>query len=372
MAQVLPHFCPRCGTPSIAGQSFCARCGFVFSASSTVAHSPSAQQQPRSAVWQNSGPAAVFPQRTQKRKMGKGGFVVILLLLLILIGTGGYIAIGLAGIHLPGFDNGVVAGNTQPSVTTTQINTAVTYAGVDLTVLTAQQAESFADDPHTATTGMVRLHMQEQNKTSTRVSWSYYDIARLLLPGKNTVAPTFVQAKVAIASGVTQQSSIDFAVPTGTPINQLLLRLGASNEAQMDIPLTGQADLSKYAPKTVKLSATMSYVGLDWTLASATSQLSIAGQQASKNMAYLVVALKVDNTLSQRAIPGSAYDYARLVAGSTTFLPKNTTLPVAFDAGETDQTGTVTFLIPQESTAFTLILLAQGGADQASTDFQLT
>jgi hypothetical protein len=111
-------------------------------------------------------------------------------------------------------------------------------------------------------------------------------------------------------------------------------------------------------------------MGLDWTLVSATSQLSIAGQQASKGMVYIVVALQVDNTLSQQAIVGSAYTYARLKSGKITAAPKNTTLPVSFDQGETGKTGTITFLMPQSSVAFTLIFLPQGGADQASTDFQ--
>src|SRR5207249_6181089 len=117
--------------------------------------------------------------------------------------------------------------------------------------------------------------------------------------------------------------------------NQLTLRLGASNEAQMDIPLTVHANLSKYAPKTVKLSGTVSYMGLNWTLVNAIRQFSIVGQQASKNMVYLVLALKVDNILSQKAIVGSAYNYIRLQAGNARFAPKDTTLPVAFDTGAT-------------------------------------
>ncbi len=88
-------------------------------------------------------------------------------------------------------------------------------------------------------------------------------------------------------------------------------------------------------------------------------------------MLYLVLTLSVDNILSQQAIPGSAYDYIRLQAGNTTFTPKDTTLPVSFDTGATGKTGTVTFLAPQGTTAFTLMFLAQGGSDAASIDFQL-
>src|SRR2546429_9854421 len=99
-------------------------------------------------------------------------------------------------------------------------------------------------------------------------------------------------------------------------------------------------------------------------------QLKYGGQQASKGMTYVVVTLQVDNTLSQQAITGSPFDYARLKAGNTTAAPKLTDLPVSFDTGEKGKTGTITFLVPGNSTTLTLIFLPQSGADQATTDFQ--
>ena len=202
------------------------------------------------------------------------------------------------------------------------------------------------------------------------MSWLYANIARLLLPGKSTAAPTFVRANVGIAPGATQKSTVDFAVPIDDKVNQLILRLGAANEAQMDIPLTSHADLGKYSPKTIQPNGQMIYMGLNWTLTKATEQLSIAGQQASKGMTYVIVTLQVDNTLSQQAITGSPFDYARLKAGNTTAAPKLTDLPVSFDTGEKGKTGTITFLVPGSNTALTLIFLPQSGADQATTDFQ--
>ncbi len=381
MAQTLPRFCPRCGTPTVAGQRFCANCGLVM-----IAAPAETELAPRSAypqystqstesetqalppTWGSNLPTSSPSRPPQKRTFGRVGCVLVFLLLLIVSGAGSYLAAGLLGFQLPGFGGG--GSVTQPPVTTTQVNSSITYAGVDLTILSAQQSQSFVDDPNTTTTGMVRLHIQEQNKTSRQVSWLYYDIARLILLGNRSVSPTFVKAKVGIAPGATQTSIVDFAVPTGDKIDHLTLRLGGANEVQMDIPLTGHADLSEYGPRTVNLTGQMLYQGLNWTLVSATSQLSIDGQQASKGMVYIILTLKVDNTLSQQAIPGSAYDYARLKSGSTTASPKNTTLPVSFDAGATGQTGTVTFLMPQGSTAFTLIFLPVGGAAQATTDFQ--
>jgi hypothetical protein len=291
----------------------------------------------------------------------------VLLLLLVLLGAGSYLVAAALGYRLPDFLGGKL---TQTPITTTQINSTVTYVGVDLTILSAQQSQSFIDDPNTTSTGMVRLNIQEQNNTTVKVSWLYNDSARLLLPDKTLVAPTYIHAHVGIAPGATQKSFLDFAVPTNDKINQLTLRIGAANEVQLDIPLTGQADLHKYSPKNVNLDGQMLYLGLNYTLVKATSQLSVAGQQASKGMAFIVVALKVDNTLSQQVIPGSPYDYARLKAGNTTAAPKYTDLLVSFDSGETGQSGTITFLVPQSGRAFTLVLLPQSGAGQATTDFQ--
>ena len=91
-------------------------------------------------------------------------------------------------------------------------------------------------------------------------------------------------------------------------------------------------------------------------------------------MRYITVTLSVDNTLSQEAIPGSPYTYMRLKTGTTLLSPVGSTLPISFATGETGKMGTVTFLAPQKSTAFTLLLQPQGtasGFDPDSADFQI-
>ncbi len=309
----------------------------------------------------------------QKRR-GKGRWILVLFALLVVLGVLGYFGAGVLGYPLPGLSTGNNGGGTQSPITTTALNSTASYAGVALTLLNAQQAQNFTDDPNTTTTGMVRLSLQEENKTAVQVNWLYSDIARLLLPNGVALSPTYVKAHTGIAPGAKQTSFVDFSVPSSTKISQLTLRLGTSNEAQMDIPLTENADLTKYQPKTTTLNRKMQYMGLDWMLTNATLQWSIDGQQASKGMRYLVVTLSVNNTLSQVAIPGSAYDYIQLQSGSTTAELKKTTLPVSFDPGVMGKTGTVVFLIPQDAISFTLLLLPQkqNGNDTASVDFQLT
>ena len=306
----------------------------------------------------------------QRRRRGRVGLVIALLLVAILA-IAGYFLAALLGVPLPG----AVNLSSQPPVTTVSVNETVTYAGAAITVLNAQQAQRFVNDPNSGNDGMLRLNLKEQNNTGVSIARSYADIARLVLPGGSTVTPVYVKAKGSIASGVTQSSFVDFAVPTTTSARKIVLRLGAASEAQMDIPLTGQANLSKYAPRSVKPDGQMLYMGLNWTLTQATSQLYTPGQQASKGKRYIIVTLSVDNTLSQEAITGSPYSYMRLQVGNTLLSPQASTLPVSFAVGETGKTGAVTFLVPQNSGSFTLILQPQGnnsGFDPASTSFQLS
>lgn len=385
MAQALPRFCPRCGTPTVAGQTNCANCGLYL-----LNPRPLSPMQPPVQPAQFAAPVLAPSQpittgniapsfrttqsqvSTRRRSPGRMGKVLIVLVLLVLLGAGSYLVFALLNIHGTGLGFG--GNNSQAPITTTQVHETVTYAGVEVTVLNAQQSQNFLNDPNSSTDGMLRLNLQEHNSTTVKISWLYYDIAQLVLPGGKTVTPAYAKATVGIAPGATQNSYVDFSVPTTDKVSQLTLRLGATNEAQIDIPLTGNANLSKYAPASVKPDGQLQYFGLNWTLVSATSQYSITGQQASKGMRYVVVTLSVDNTLSQVAITGSPFTYIRLQSGNSNFTPVDTTLPVSFDTGVTGKSGTVTFLVPQKSTAFTLALVPQNqsGATQATTDFQLS
>src|SRR5437870_1422872 len=108
MAQALPRFCPRCGTPTVAGQRFCPNCGLVMTVPSTNAHPnphvppgrqytqpPPQYSQP---AWERDISAPPLAQPPRKARL-----VLILLLLLVVLGIGGYVGAGLLGLNLPGF-----------------------------------------------------------------------------------------------------------------------------------------------------------------------------------------------------------------------------------------------------------------------------
>lgn len=321
---------------------------------------PELTREDRQAGWRTSG--------APKPPSGRAGLVLALLALLILVGAGIVIAARAFGASIPGF------GSSQSSITTSPLSLSFLYAGVTLTVVNAQQAQNFLDDPNTRSDGMLRLNLRATNSTTVRVAWHYVDSAQLLLPGNSIVKPTYVKGEVDLPAGKTQSSIVDFAVPANIALAKLTLRIGTAGEAQMDIPLKAQAGLSSLLPRKTALNGQAVYFGLNWTLQSATTSLSIPATQASKGTRFVTLAFSVVNTLSQTAIAGSPYQYARLQSGRTQLVPVDSTLPVSFQAGANGVTGTLSFLVPQKSTAFTLLFLPQGQDtnDSASISFQLT
>ena len=381
MAQALPGNCPRCGTPTVEGMRFCANCDLP--AEAMLAYASNAQSSQPIGQVRQTGPQAPSPlptlaredqqavwrtSGTPRRSSGRAGLVVALLALLILVGAGIVVAARAFGASVPGF------GPSQSSITTTPLSLSFPYAGVNITLVNAQQAQNFLDDPNSRDDGMLRLNLQATNSTTVRVAWRYEDIAQLVLPGNSIVTPTYVKGLVDLPAGKTQSNIVDFAVPTSIALSKLTLRIGSVSEVQLNIPLNAQADLGSLLPHKMALNGRAIYFGLNWTLQSATTSLGIPGTQASKGMRYVTLALSVDNTLSQTAIAGSPYQYARLQFGRTQLVPADSTLPVSFQAGATGVTGTLSFLVSQKSTAFTLVFLPQGqdSNDSAALSFQLS
>ncbi len=267
------------------------------------------------------------------------------------------------------------SGNT-PSTggpVTTPLNLKFTYSSVDITLVSLQQANSFPDDSSTPQGG-VRVSTKESNPTTNNVRYSYGDVVRLVLPDGSIIAPSNEKSFEGPAPGVSQNNWIDFALTNqNIDLSKLILRYGAATENQMDIPLTPNADISKYQPKTVTPNATFQYAGLNWTLISATESLSANGQQAATGMVFVTVTLKAVNSSASdfRGAPG---DYMRLQSGDTKSAPIiDYTFPTSV-ASQSTGTGVVPFPILQGGTSFTLLMLAQQSSppiNAASVTFQI-
>lgn len=335
------------------------------------------------------------PTYAQAPKRSRGCLIIsfILLLVLVLGGVGGIYAIthnhstgssqtgnNSSGQQSTSGSNGstptsvATSGSTQGTngPATVALNLKFTYSSVDITLVSVQQANSFSDDTSTPQGG-IRVVTIESNSTSNNARYSYGDITRLIMPDGSVIAPSNAKYSGGPAAGVSQNNWIDFPVNSqNIDLSKLVLRFGSSTENQINIPLVAGADLSKYQPKTVSPNASFQYAGLNWTLTSATESLSANGQQASTGMVYITVALKALNTTANNfsAYPG---DYMRLQSGDSKSPPTDFTIPTSI-ASQSNGSGTVTFLIPQGGTSFTLLMLAQQTSppiNVASVNFQI-
>lgn len=365
-------------------------------------YTPPYQAQPSSyysSTTQQSAPALPDYARVQKRSPLRRLMTLIIVLLILALIVGGFLVLrsklgstsknttsnnpggqstsvtGGGGTPTAGSRQNATSTSTSGVLATESLNLMVTYANDNLTIVSVQQASSFPDDTSATQPGVVRINIQEHNPTTQAGNFLYSDVARLILPDGSTIlAPDSEQNPIGPDASVSRTNWIDFPVTTQVDLSKLVLRLGTPTENQMDIPLSPNANLSKYQPKTVSPDVKFQYAGLNWTVTSATASLSDNAKQASQGMRYVVVTLSVDNPTSNDF---SAYwgDYIRLKSGSTTSSPSaDTNFPTGFPAGSAGTTGSLIFLMPQDSTSFTLILLAQNSSppiSQATANFQV-
>ncbi len=421
MSQTAPRFCQHCGTPLDPGQRFCSNCGAPADSNAATpteltpdqalvndsttpppppppladpntqpAQPPSYSDTPYSpypppSPGYQQPPGYVVPQTaSSKGVLGRTGCVVLAGILAVLLMCGAFGYFGwqfLASRAQPSNTPTSRTANTsttssnqgsQPNPTTTQINQTVRYADVDITILTVQQAQRFADDS-SAQSNVVRLNTREQSTSSRHSLYLYSEIAHLILPDKSAVAPVNTQKYGGPDPEATQTNWWDFPISTGVRISDLTLQLGKDSEAQMEIPLTGKADVSQYQPRTSHPNAQTHYDGLSWTLTEATLSWSVDGKQADKGMRYVTVTLTIDNpSSSEFAIYWG--DYLRLKAGATTSAPTPyATIPINIPAGSSGNTGSASFPVPAGTTSYTLLFLGNTttGVSQAAVNFQI-
>ncbi|MEO6890194.1 MAG: hypothetical protein ABI456_12635 [Ktedonobacteraceae bacterium] len=263
------------------------------------------------------------------------------------------------------------ASPTPASGSVTPLNIAITYASIQIMIIDVKQASTFTDEKNPSPSGILRLDLKETNSTSGTAYCDYTQVGRLLLPDGTNVAPFATEINGgSIDASIVRNNWVDFPVPLTTKASQLTLQLGKDTEAQEMIPLTAGADVSKYTAKSVSPNAKMTYGKIVWTVTTATSELSYGDKQADKGMMFVVVDLNADNTSSTAG--GGDLVGVRLKSGDTTSPAQEFLNPVA--GNQTNVKSTVSFIMPQGSTSFTLIFLpsnAYGITTQSSVDFQI-
>ncbi len=385
-------FCPNCGTPAPAGNGNAASSAptqkappppyMAYPPQAQPVYQPASGQQAYQPPLQSSQPP---PPYARPQKNSSGGILrvgVILLLLLLLLGAGGFFA-----FHYVNGRGGNTANTgatseitpTQAPLTTTPINATVTYASVNITIINAQQATGFADDTGTPAHGVVRLNLHAVQSDVNNVyfasapPYAYLESFALLLPGGNKVALGGSKDISGPARKGDQTTWIDFPASTGLKVNQMILQIGKDTEEQIHVPLTGHADLSQYQPKQSTPNLRVQFGSVFWTLKTVTLKLSDSGTQVEKGQRFLVLTLSLDNpsTDPDNSYPG---DYIRLQYGGTTIQYEQAVIGNAA-ADTANVPGMVSFLVPQDTTTATLILLpghlTPGATSQATIPFQI-
>jgi len=252
-----------------------------------------------------------------------------------------------------------------PSITTLSVQRSATYADLNFTVLNAQYATSFPDDPIQSGPAVARINLHVTNKTSNPVSVIYYDVARLLAPKIHPIAPTNVHLSTGPRPGSSETGWIDFPVAKGTRLAPLKLQLGSVSlgETLVTIPFSGPFNPSLYANKLSHQSLAISYDfsgnTLVYHLTSVDIRYSYQGTQCKAGDQYYVLNFTVDNPNGVNVSPGLGFDYIRLVINGYNRSPVANTLPYSFNPGAHSVGGRVVFVAPAGLTTLDIAFLLQ-------------
>jgi hypothetical protein len=418
MAQHSNRLCPKCTTPLAPGQRFCSNCGSIVEPSAyqpteltpnsagslpemgTYLETPP-PPPPADAYAQSSMPpqanyqspqmgyqppqAYATPQKDSSKKVlgqiGCGVLAIIVLAVALCGGIGFYVYHSISSrvseVSQTTYTTGNSTSNVTPTVapaTTSPVNATIKYADVDTTIVDVKQAGGFSDDTSSpAGSLIVRIDLKENNKTAHASNYLYGDVVRLIMSDGTSVIPSDAQYSISPDAAVTRTNWIDFPVSSKVDVTKLTVQWGKVTEAQIVVPLTNNPDVTKYQPKTITPGTSTMYVGTKWTLVSATEQLSGDNEQAPKGQMFVILTVKIDNNSAQSfdAYPG---DYIRLQTGDTKATAESDSIPLSAASGQTNQTGNALFLVPQGSTSFTFLLLANastGATQQSSIAFQI-
>ena len=275
------------------------------------------------------------------------------------------------------------AGDTQPTITTFNVQSTTfnvqrtgTYADLYFTVLNAQYASSFQNDPIQTGQAMVRVNMRVTNKSTDQVSVIYYEVARLIVPDAKPISPTNVHLSTGPKPGSSEIGWIDFPVSKGMQLSALRLQLGsvALGEALVIIPFSGPFDPNHFVGRTSPQSLTFDYYFsgnvLVYHLTSVNILYAYRGTQSKTGQQFYVLNFTVDNNNGVTVSPGYGFDYIRLIINGYNSPPIDNTLPYGFKAGAHGVAGRVVYVAPAglKTLDFAFLLQIVQGQDNHSVN----
>lgn len=274
-------------------------------------------------------------------------YITIGVAVLVVVFGGGTLAL-IGAVNGKGSGGSGNSANGNYSSSQSLSNLSIVYASDQITFTSIQQAGSFSDDDMTSFgdhSNYVRVNFKEQQTSNNSSVFGYDESFRLVLPDHTIVAAQ----KAADYSGPQQAEArtnwVDFPTSAKVDLSNLTLRLGAQDEAQMDVPLKSGADLSQYQPKTVNPNTQFQYAKLNWTIQSANQSLYFNGQQAKAGQVYITVNLKADNNSTYEVWLFGSFVHLNANGNSIAAdLESNTNGFDDMQPGTTNHQGSVTFL----------------------------
>lgn len=257
-----------------------------------------------------------------------------------------------------------------PVIATLDVQRSSLYAGLGITIKNAQSAQAFADDTVPASSKIVRLNVHVTNPTKNQISILYYEIARLLAPHMQPVAPLNVHLSAALQPGKEDNGWIDFPFSDHLQLDTLTLQLGSSalQETMVLIPLKAQFDSKHFVTKSFPQSLAIFYNFkgslLSYHLKSVDVAYAYQGKQAKAGQQFYVLHFLVDNPNGIDVSPGLSYDYIRLVVQEYSQSPIDSTLPATFKHATHGISGNVVFAASAGMKTITVGLRSQFGGPQ--------
>jgi len=297
----------------------------------------------------------------------------LLIIGLIILGSASFIT----WKWLNNLQGSLAATSTQPTITTFSVQRTITYADLTITVLNARYATSFPDDTIQSGAAVVRLNMGVTNKTTDPVYVIYYDVARLLVPKLNPIAPSNLDLSTGPKPGSSETGWIDFPVARGIHLATLKLQLGSAalGETLVTIPFSGAFDPNHYAGRSSHQSLAFLYDFSGYTLIyhlnSVDIRYSYGGKESIAGQQFYVLNFSVDNNNGVAVSPGFGFNYVRLVVNGYNQPPYDTSLPYGFKAGAHGVAGRVVYLAPAGLKTLTIVFLLQEVAGQENFDVRL-
>jgi len=273
-------------------------------------------------------------------------YITIGVVVLIVVCGGGMLAlIGAVSGKGSGGDN---SANGNYSASQSLSNLSIVYASDQLTFTSIQQASSFSDDDLSSFNehpNYVRVNFKEQQTSNNSSDFGYDESFRLILPDHSIIAAQKSATFTGPQQAEVRTNWVDFPASAKVDLSNLTLRLGAQDEAQMDVPLNSGANLSQYQPKAINPNTQFQYAKLNWTIPSATQSLYFNGQQAKTGQVYITVNLKADNNSTYEVWLYGSFVHLNANGNSIAAdLESNTNGFDDMQPGTTNHQGSVTFL----------------------------